>query len=93
LLTQAGFRVVEPVEGHLCCGSAGTYNLLQPVIASQLRARKLANIRATRPDLIAAGNIGCITQLAGDEWPVVHTIELLDWMAGGPRPAGLPDAR
>ena len=93
LLTQAGFRVVEPVEGHLCCGSAGTYNLLQPVIASQLRARKLANIRATRPDLIAAGNIGCITQLAGDELPVVHTIELLDWMAGGPRPAGLPDAR
>ena len=89
LLNRAGFRVVEPAEGHLCCGSAGTYNLLQPVIANQLRARKLGNIRATRPDLIAAGNIGCLTQLAGEELPVVHTIELLDWMAGGPEPAAI----
>ena len=90
LLARAGFRVVEPAEGHICCGSAGTYNLLQPEIASQLRARKLGNIRATKPDLIAAGNIGCLTQLAGDELPVVHTIELLDWMAGGPKPAAVP---
>jgi glycolate oxidase iron-sulfur subunit len=91
LLTRAGFRVTEPAEGHLCCGSAGTYNLLQPAIASQLRARKLGNIRATRPDLIAAGNIGCLTQLAGEELPVVHTIELLDWMAGGPKPTAISD--
>ena len=90
LLARAGFRVVEPAEGHICCGSAGTYNMLQPEIAGQLRARKLGNIRATRPDLIAAGNIGCLTQLAGDEFPVVHTIELLDWMAGGPKPATVP---
>jgi glycolate oxidase iron-sulfur subunit len=87
LLAAAGFAVVEPVEPHLCCGSAGTYNLLQPAIAERLRARKLDNLQATRPDLVATGNIGCITQLAGGELPVVHTIELLDWMAGGPRPA------
>jgi glycolate oxidase iron-sulfur subunit len=90
LLRQAGFAVVEPAEGHLCCGSAGTYNMLQPEIAGRLRARKLANIKATAPDLIAAGNIGCLTQLAGDGLPVVHTVALLDWMAGGPAPAGLP---
>jgi glycolate oxidase iron-sulfur subunit len=90
LLVRAGFRVVEPAEGHICCGSAGTYNMLQPEIAGQLRTRKLGNIRATKPDLIAAGNIGCLTQLAGDEFPVMHTVELLDWMAGGPKPASMP---
>jgi glycolate oxidase iron-sulfur subunit len=90
LLRSAGFTVVEPAEGHLCCGSAGTYNLLQPEIASRLRTRKLDNIRATAPDLIAAGNIGCLTQLAGGGIPTVHTVELLDWMAGGPRPAAVP---
>jgi glycolate oxidase iron-sulfur subunit len=90
LLAKAGFRVVEPREPHLCCGSAGTYNLLQPEIANRLRDRKLDNLKATKPDLIAAGNIGCITQLSGDALPVVHTIELLDWMAGGPRPPNLP---
>jgi glycolate oxidase iron-sulfur subunit len=90
LLRSAGFTVVEPAEGHICCGSAGTYNMLQPAIAGQLRARKLGHIGATQPDLIAAGNIGCLTQLAGDAWPAVHTIELLDWMAGGPKPAALP---
>ena len=89
LLKGAGFTVVEPAEGHLCCGSAGTYNLVQPEIARQLRERKLANIEATKPDLIAAGNIGCITQLSGG-LPVVHTVQLLDWMAGGPLPAGVP---
>ena len=89
LLKRAGFTVVDPAEGHLCCGSAGTYNLVQPVIAGQLKARKLANIARTKPDLVAAGNIGCITQLQG-EIPVVHTVQLLDWMAGGPAPANLP---
>jgi len=86
LLRRAGFRVVEPAEGHLCCGSAGTYNLLQPDLAIALRQRKLENLHATRPDMVAAGNIGCMTQLAGHGLPVVHTVELLDWMAGGPRP-------
>jgi len=87
LLKQAGFVVLDPAEGHLCCGSAGTYNLLQPEIARKLRDRKVANIAATSPDLIAAGNIGCITQIAsGTTLPVVHTVELLDWATGGPRP-------
>ena len=90
LLSRAGFRVVEPREAHICCGSAGTYNLLQPEIAGRLRERKLGNLKATKPDLIAAGNIGCITQLSGDAVPVVHTVELLDWMAGGPKPPGVP---
>ncbi len=89
LLRKAGFTVVEPAEPHLCCGSAGTYNMMQPDIAERLRARKLANLQATRPDLIAAGNIGCITQLSGDGVPVVHSIQLLDWMAGGPLPPGI----
>ena len=89
LLRRAGFAVVEPAEPHICCGSAGTYNLLQPEIATRLRTRKLGHLHATKPDLVAAGNIGCITQLSGDGLPVVHTIELLDWMAGGPRPAAL----
>jgi glycolate oxidase iron-sulfur subunit len=89
LLRSAGFRVVEPSESHLCCGSAGTYNMLQPEIATRLRARKLRNIARTKPDLVAAGNIGCITQLSGDGPPVVHTVALLDWMAGGPPPEGV----
>ena len=89
LLRRAGFTVVEPAEAHICCGSAGTYNILQPELAARLRERKLVNLRATNADIIAAGNIGCITQLAGNTTPVVHTVELLDWMAGGPRPAGL----
>jgi len=90
LLARAGFRVTEPREPHICCGSAGTYNILQPEIAGRLKSRKLENLKATHPDLIAAGNIGCITQLSGDAIPVVHTVELLDWMAGGPRPPGVP---
>jgi len=89
LLRRAGFTVVEPVDGHLCCGSAGTYNIVQPEIAGRLRARKLETLVARRPDLVAAGNIGCITQLSGGGLPVVHTVELLDWMAGGPRPAAV----
>ena len=90
LLTAAGFTVKEVPEGHLCCGSAGTYNLLQPEIAGELKARKVANILSTAPDLIAAGNIGCITQIAsGTGVPIVHTVELLDWATGGPKPVGL----
>ncbi len=89
LLRAAGFEVVEPREPHICCGSAGTYNLLQPDIAGRLRERKLDNLRVTAPDLVAAGNIGCLTQLAGGGLPVVHTVQLLDWMAGGPEPAAV----
>jgi glycolate oxidase iron-sulfur subunit len=89
LLQRAGFTVVEPAEPHICCGSAGTYNMLQPEIAARLRERKLSNLRATGAELIAAGNIGCITQLADGGLPVAHTIELLDWMAGGPVPLAL----
>jgi glycolate oxidase iron-sulfur subunit len=83
--------VSEPAESHLCCGSAGTYNMLQPEIAVRLRDRKAANIEATGAVLVAAGNIGCITQIAGaTELPVVHTVELLDWAYGGPRPERVP---
>ena len=90
LLKQAGFAVVDVPEGHICCGSAGTYNILQPEIAGELKARKQKNIRTTRADVVAAGNIGCMTQLAGGlDVPFVHTVELLDWAYGGPVPAGL----
>jgi glycolate oxidase iron-sulfur subunit len=90
LLAAAGFEPVDVPEGHLCCGSAGTYNILQPEIAAMLRDRKLANIASTRPDLVATGNIGCISQLArGCTVPVVHTVELLDWATGGPPPKAL----
>jgi glycolate oxidase iron-sulfur subunit len=89
LLERAGFAVVEPAEPHICCGSAGTYNMLQPEIAGRLRERKLGNLRASKADIVAAGNVGCIVQLSGGGLAVVHTVELLDWMAGGPRPAAL----
>jgi glycolate dehydrogenase iron-sulfur subunit len=90
LLAAAGFSVRDVPEGHLCCGSAGTYNLLQPELAGALRERKLRNIAATRPDAVATGNIGCIAQLApAAAVPVLHTVELLDWATGGPRPAKL----
>jgi glycolate oxidase iron-sulfur subunit len=87
LLSKNGFVVKDVPESHLCCGSAGTYNILQPDIASRLRDRKIANIAMVKPDMIAAGNIGCMVQIAGGtSVPVVHTIELLDWATGGPRP-------
>ena len=90
LLARAGFVVREPAEAHLCCGSAGTYNMLQPDIAARLRDRKAANLEAAGPDIIAAGNIGCITQIASATGiPVLHTVELLDWAYGGPAPAGV----
>ena len=87
LLSKNGFVVKDVPESHLCCGSAGTYNILQPDIASRLRDRKVANIAMVGPDMIAAGNIGCMLQIAGGtSVPVVHTVELLDWATGGPRP-------
>jgi glycolate oxidase iron-sulfur subunit len=90
LLRRAGFDVRSIPEAHLCCGSAGTYNILQPEIAGALRDRKVANIARVKPDAIAAGNIGCMTQIASaTATPVVHTVELLDWASGGPPPAGL----
>jgi len=90
LLSKMGFVVKDVPEGHLCCGSAGTYNILQPALAEQLRDRKVANIERLKPDAIAAGNIGCIMQLsAGTAVPVVHTVELLDWATGGPVPEPL----
>jgi glycolate oxidase iron-sulfur subunit len=90
LLKQAGFKVRDIPEGHLCCGSAGTYNILEPEIATRLRDRKIANIKRTSPDLIATGNIGCMAQIAsGTSIPVLHTIELLDFAYGGPKPQAL----
>ena len=90
LLAAAGFDTVDVPEAHLCCGSAGTYNLLQPELAGALRDRKLANIALTGAEVVAAGNVGCIAQLAsGVPVPVVHTVELLDWASGGTKPPGL----
>ena len=87
LLSKNGFVVKDVPESHLCCGSAGTYNILQPDIANRLRDRKVANIAMIGPDMIAAGNIGCMVQIAsGTSVPVVHTVELLDWATGGSRP-------
>jgi glycolate oxidase iron-sulfur subunit len=87
LLTAVGFEVVEPAESHLCCGSAGVYNVTQPAIAERLRDRKVRNLVSLSPEVIATGNIGCIVQIAGGTTtPVVHTVELLDWATGGPPP-------
>ncbi|QFT97760.1 Lactate utilization protein A [Roseovarius sp. THAF8] len=90
LLKKAGFEVVEPADAHLCCGSAGTYNLMQPAISKQLKTRKVQTLEAKSPDIIATGNIGCMMQIgSGTGVPVVHTVELLDWAAGGPKPPAL----
>ncbi len=90
LLRQAGFEVVEPADSHLCCGSAGTYNLMQPEISGKLKARKIRTLEAKTPDIIAAGNIGCMIQIgSGTDVPIVHTVELLDWATGGPKPPAL----
>ncbi|MCE8547767.1 glycolate oxidase subunit GlcF [Ruegeria pomeroyi] len=90
LLKRAGFKVVEPADSHLCCGSAGTYNLMQPEISSKLKARKIRTLEAKKPDLIAAGNIGCLMQIgSGTELPIMHTVELLDWATGGPQPPAM----
>jgi glycolate oxidase iron-sulfur subunit len=90
LLCKIGFVVKDVPEGHLCCGSAGTYNILQPDIAGRLRDRKVGNIEKLAPDVVAAGNIGCIAQIAaGTAIPVVHTVELIDWATGGRKPEAL----
>lgn len=90
LMKAAGFTVRQPAEAHLCCGSAGTYNILQPDLAAQLGDRKAANLDRLQPQVIATGNIGCATQIASRTGvPVVHTIELLDWATGGPLPPAL----
>jgi len=90
LLKAAGFTVIEPGEALSCCGSAGTFNLLQPEIADQFKARKIEMLEQGAPDAIAAGNIGCMMQIAsGTGIPVVHTVELLDWVTGGPKPSAL----
>jgi glycolate oxidase iron-sulfur subunit len=82
--------VVEPADSHLCCGSAGTYNLMQPEISGQLKERKVRTLEAKNPDVIAAGNIGCMMQIgSAAAVPIVHTVELLDWAAGGPKPPAL----
>lgn len=94
LLKGAGFEVVEPADAHLCCGSAGTYNLLQPAISGELKRRKVASLEAKAPQVIAAGNIGCLMQIgSGTGVPVVHTVELMDWATGGPRPRTLGGVR
>ena len=95
LLRDAGFTVLDVPEGHICCGSAGTYSMLQPEMSGQLRDRKARNIESVQPDVIATGNIGCITQIAqATGIPIVHTVELLDWATGGPPPPRLnPPAR
>ena len=93
LLKAAGFTVTEPADSHLCCGSAGTYNLMQPEISKELKHRKVNTIEATRPEVIAAGNIGCMMQISsGIGTPVVHTVELLDWATGGPKPRAIVEA-
>jgi glycolate oxidase iron-sulfur subunit len=91
LLTESGFTLVPFAESHLCCGSAGSYAILQPELSGQLKTRKLANIKAAKPDLVVSGNIGCLQQLQ-DDMPVLHLAELLDWAEGGPAPAGLESA-
>ena len=92
LLKRAGFEVVEPADPHLCCGSAGTYNLMQPEISAKLKDRKVRTLAAKSPDIVAAGNIGCMMQIGSAAGaPIVHTVELLDWATGGPRPRALDE--
>jgi len=98
LLFKSGFVVKDIPESHLCCGSAGTYNILQPELARRLRERKVANIQTVKPDVVAAGNIGCLVQIERgmsdreNPIPVVHTVELIDWATGGPKPNAMRSA-
>ena len=93
LLKRVGYDVVEPRDSHLCCGSAGTYNLMQPEISKELKARKVKTLDEKSPDVIAAGNIGCMMQIgSGTETPILHTVELLDWATGGPKPRALSNS-
>ena len=92
LLREAGFDAHPIPESHICCGSAGTYNLQQPAIAARLQKRKVDHIESLSPDVIAAGNIGCLIQIGnGTQIPTVHTVSLLDWASGGPRPRAIED--
>ena len=93
LLSRAGFEVVTAKESHLCCGSAGVYNVLQPELASQLQSRKIGHINDLQADVVVAGNLGCINQLSGIDAPIFHIIQLLDWAYGGKEPKGLPQAK
>ena len=92
LLQNAGFQVRQPKNSHLCCGSAGVYNVLQPDMAGQLQERKVKSLDDTAADMIVAGNLGCINQLAGTKAPIMHTIQLLNWAYGGDKPDNLPDS-
>jgi glycolate oxidase iron-sulfur subunit len=90
LLEKTKNEILEIPEGHICCGSAGTYNILQSKIAKQLLTKKVNNIESLNPDFISTGNIGCITQIShGTKVPILHTIEVLDWYTGGPKPTAL----
>jgi glycolate oxidase iron-sulfur subunit len=89
LLVDAGFDVRDPAEAHICCGSAGSYAILQPKMSAALKARKQAALAATGARIVASSNIGCIGQIGGSELQVVHIVELLDWASGGPRPPGI----
>ena len=87
MLKKCGYQISEPKNSHLCCGSAGTYNLLQPKISQELKDRKIQSLEAKNPDIIAAGNLGCMMQISSStNIPVVHTVELNDWATGGPKP-------
>ena len=87
MLKKCGYKISEPKNSHLCCGSAGTYNLLQPKISQELKDRKIQSLEAKNPDIIAAGNLGCMMQISSSTTvPVVHTVELIDWATGGPKP-------
>ena len=92
MLKKCGYKISEPKNSHLCCGSAGTYNLLQPKISQELKNRKIQSLEAKKPDIIAAGNLGCMMQISSStNIPVVHTVELIDWATGGPKPNKLND--
>ena len=87
LIKKTGNEVIEIPDGHICCGSAGTYNLLQSDIAEKLLEKKLFNIQKIKPEIISTGNIGCITQISsGTNIPILHTVEIIDWYTGGPKP-------
>ena len=90
LLKKVGYEVVEPRDSHLCCGSAGTYNLMQPEISQELKGRKVKTLEDKSPEVIAAGNIGCMMQIgSGTDIPIVHTVELLDWGDRGAKAASV----
>tara|TARA_B100000700_G_C14957162_1_gene814562 strand:- start:1197 stop:1517 length:321 start_codon:yes stop_codon:yes gene_type:complete len=90
LLKKTGNKILNVPDGHICCGSAGTYNILQTKIAKQLLKQKVDNINKIKPDLISTGNIGCIMQISnGIDIPIVHTVEIIDWYTGGPKPKSL----